>query len=504
MKYILSIDLGTTSMKAVLFDGTLSAVARAKVDYSTDYPAPGWAEQDVKQWWDALKTAVGTLLNNPSAPDPAEIAIIAIDAMTPTVVPVDREGKALRKAIIWMDRRSDAECRLIDNALGDDLFKISGNHNDPSNFSPKMRWVKEHEPDIYHRAEKFLLENAYLVHRLTGEFSMDETQCGLSQLCDTLKGEWSDTLIQGSGLDREKLPSIYRSTDIVGCISTAAAVELGLSTQTGVIAGAMDNVAAGLGAGILGDGDLYISAGTATNVSLCTVEPRFHKSFHIYQHIVPGRWIHTAGVDYGGAGYKWFAKLIGENDYASLDSRADAVNPGDRPLIFLPYMVGQRAPLWNSHTRGVLFGMDPSMSDGELARGFMEGNAYGTRRILELTRELGVLPTEGKLTGGCSESRVYSQIFADVLGVDILRVGEMDTAPLGIAMAGARAAGIFDDFESIIEMISARGNSRGIHTPEKMRSEFYSAGYKLFDILYRQLEPVFSELSALSSQEELT
>ena len=504
MKYILSIDLGTTSMKAVLFDGTLSAVARAKVDYSTDYPAPGWAEQDVKQWWDALKTAVGTLLNNPSAPDPAEIAIIAIDAMTPTVVPVDREGKALRKAIIWMDRRSDAECRLIDNALGDDLFKISGNHNDPSNFSPKMRWVKEHEPDIYHRAEKFLFANAYLVHRLTGEFSMDETQCGLSQLCDTLKGEWSDTLIQGSGLDREKLPSIYRSTDIVGCISTAAAVELGLSTQTGVIAGAMDNVAAGLGAGILGDGDLYISAGTATNVSLCTVEPRFHKSFHIYQHIVPGRWIHTAGVDYGGAGYKWFAKLIGENDYASLDSRADAVNPGDRPLIFLPYMVGQRAPLWNSHTRGVLFGMDPSMSDGELARGFMEGNAYGTRRILELTRELGVLPTEGKLTGGCSESRVYSQIFADVLGVDILRVGEMDTAPLGIAMAGARAAGIFDDFESIIEMISARGNSRGIHTPEKMRSEFYSAGYKLFDILYRQLEPVFSELSALSSQEELT
>ncbi len=503
MKYILSIDLGTTSMKAVLFDGNLSAVSRAKVDYSTDYPAPGWAEQDVNQWWNALKTAVGILLNNPSSPNPAEIAVIAIDGMTPTVVPVDRDGNALRKAIIWMDRRSEAECRMIGDALGEDLFNISGNHNDPSNFSPKMRWVKENEPDIYHQTEKFLFANAYLVHRLTGEFSMDETQCGLSQLCDTLKGDWNDTLIQGSGLDRAKLPPIYRSTDIVGRITRGAADQLGLSTQTGVIAGAMDNVAAGLGAGILGDGDLYISAGTATNVSLCTVEPRFHKSFHIYHHIVPGRWIHTAGVDYGGAGYKWFAKLIGEKDYASLDNRADVVKPGNRPLIFLPYMVGQRAPLWNSHTRGVLFGMDPSMSDGELARAFMEGNAYGIRRILELTRELGTFPSKGKLTGGCSESRVYSQIFADVLGVDILRVGEMDTAPLGMAMAGARAAGFFDDFESITEMFSSRGGARGIHTPEENKSEFYNAGYKLFDTLYHQLEPAFHELSALSSQEEL-
>ncbi len=499
MKYILSIDLGTTSMKVVLFDEKLSAVVSAKVDYSTDYPAPGWAEQDAAQWWDALKTAIRHLLSSDDAPDPVQIAIIAIDAMTPTVVPVDRSGKALRKAIIWMDRRSEAECRMIEDSLGADLFKISGNHNDPSNFAPKMRWVKEHEPDIYQRAEKFLFANAYLVYRLTGEFSMDETQCGLSQLCDTLKGEWSDTLIQGSGLDRDKLPPIYKSTDIVGRINSSAASELGLSNGTGVIAGAMDNVAAGLGAGIIGDGDLYISAGTATNISLCTIEPRFHQSFHIYQHIVPGRWIHTAGVDYGGAGYKWFAKLIGENDYASLDNRADVVNPGDRPLIFLPYMVGQRAPLWNSHTRGVLFGMDPSMNDGELARSFMEGNVYGVRRILELTAELGAFPSAGRLTGGCSESRVYSQIFADVLGIDIHRVGEMDTAPLGIAMTGARAAGFFDDFESMARMLT----SRGVHTPQVNNHKFYNAGYELFDTLYRQLEPVFQKLSALSSQEEL-
>ncbi len=498
MKYILSIDLGTTSMKAVLFNEKLIAVANVKVDYNTDFPAPGWAEQNVDQWWAALKSAVRQLLSTESAPDPAQIAIIAIDAMTPTIIPVDRSGKALRKAIIWMDRRSEVECRMIGDSLGDNLFKISGNHNDPSNFSPKMRWVKENEPDIYRRADKFLFANAYLVYRLTGLFSMDQTQCGLSQLCNTLEGEWSDVLITGSGLDKVKLPPIYKSTDIVGSVSSTAASQLGLSTDTGVIAGAMDNVAAGMGAGIMRDRDLYISAGTATNVSLCTVNPHFDPSFHIYHHIVPDRWIHTAGVDYGGAGYKWFAKLIAEDDYASLDERADAVAVGKRPLIFLPYMVGQRAPLWNSHTRGVLFGMDPSMSDGELARAFMEGNAYGIRKILELTRQLGIFPENGRLTGGCSESRVYSQIFADVLGIDILRVGEMDTAPLGIAMAGAWAAGFFDDFESMAEMVSIRD----VHTPDKSKHKYYTASYKLFDTLYGRLEPVFKELNALSQQEE--
>ena len=496
MKYILSIDLGTTSMKAVLFDETLMAVSNAKVDYGTDYPAPGWAEQDVNQWWNALKTVVRHLLGSEGAPDSSQIAIIAIDAMTPTIVPVDKSGKALRKAIIWMDRRAEIECRIIGDALGDDLFNISGNHNDPSNFSPKVRWIKENEPEVYRRTDKFLYANAYLVYRLTGLYSMDRTQCGLSQLCDTLEGEWSDRLITGSGLDSEKLPPIYESTDIVGGISIAASSELGLSTETRVIAGAMDNVAAGLGAGVVRDQDLYISAGTATNVCLCTAEPHFNPSFHIYRHIVPDRWIHAAGVDYGGAGYKWFAKLIDEKDYAALDERADTVPVGERPLIFLPYMVGQRAPLWNSHTRGVLFGMDPSMNDGEMARAFMEGNAYGIRKILELTRQLGVFPDSGRLTGGCSESRVYSQIFADVLGIDVLRVGEMDTAPLGTAMAGAWAAGFFDDFETMTDTVSIRA----VQSPDQDKNRYYSGVYKLFDKLYGNLEPIFEELSALSRQ----
>ena len=280
---------------------------------------------------------------------------------------------------------------------------------------------------------------------------------------------------------------------MVGRVTAAAAAELGLSTSTRVIAGSMDNVAAGLGAGVYRDKQLYISAGTAANVCVCASHPIFHPSFHCYQHLAPGMWIHTAGVDYGGAGYKWFANLIGENDYAALDEKADAVRVGENPLIFLPYMVGQRAPLWNSDTRGVLFGLDPSMDEALLARAFMEGNVFGIRKILEITRELDMFPDSGRLTGGCSESRVYSQIFADVLGLNILRVGERDTATLGTAMAAAYTAGFFSDFQTMADKVAIRAEQ----VPDPMNNAYYNEYYALFDSLYDTLQGGFAGLARL-------
>lgn len=494
MKNILGIDIGTTSLKAALFDQELRPVGHTQVDYGTEYPAPGWAEQSADQWWDALKQALGRLFAGDNAPSPSDLEVIAIDAMTPTMVPVDSTGKALRNALIWMDRRAFSESAMIAESLGDEVFRIAGNINDPSYFAPKVRWVKENEPEIYRQTHQFLFPNGYLVHRLTGAFTADTSNCGLSQLCETAGSRWSDRLIDGSGLHREKFPDIYESTDIVGSVSRAAATELGLSTSTKVIAGAMDNVAAVMGTGTVQDLDLCISAGTAANVNLCAAEPHFDPSFLVYRHIIPGYWIHAGAVDYGGAGYKWFAGLIDETDYAALDARADAVVPGQRPLLFLPYMVGQRAPLNNSNTRGVLFGMDPSMSDGEMARSFMEGNVFGVRKILELMRKLGVSPAACRLTGGCANSRVYSQIFADILGIDILRIGKTDTATLGIAMAGAYAAGFFSDFPSMLDAVSVSASQK----PDPSNTDYYSKAYGLFDRLYKSLLPAYDELAAIT------
>lgn len=494
MKSLLSIDLGTSSLKAALFDEELQSLAETSVAYDTEYPAMGWAEQDAEQWWRALREAIRCVYASQGAPSPAELEFIAIDGMAPTLVPVDYKGRPLRKAIIWMDRRAEKEQRFIEERIGDRVFSIGGNLNNPSNIAPKIRWFKMNEPELYRQTDKFLSAHAYLVRRLTGQNSMDISLCGLSQLCGNPPGEWNDELIDGVGIDQEKLPKIHECTDIIGELIPEAADELGFSTRVKVIAGAMDNAAAVLGAGAIANSDLCISAGTASNVNFCATQANFSPNCLVYRHIIPGYWIHAGSVDYGGAGYKWFANIIGESDYAALDGRADRVKPGERPLIFLPYMVAQRAPLYNAHSRGVLFGLDPSMTDADLARAFMEGNALGIQKVIEMMQIQAAAPKKCRLTGGCARSRIYSQIFADVLGIDIIRISRIDTASLGIAMAAAKAAGYFDSYESMMDAVR-------INTIEKTSTEnhyYYKKIYKIFDRIYTNLSTEFEALSSMT------
>ncbi|MGL1892414.1 MAG: FGGY family carbohydrate kinase [Spirochaetaceae bacterium] len=489
--YILAFDFGTTSLKTVLFNKKLEIKASASKDYPTIYPQADWAEHDPENWWKALIETTDSVVHEAGI-NPAEVKVISIDAMTPVVVAVDSDGNALRPAIIWMDRRSSKQCEEIDESLGDTLFKINGNHNDPSNFAPKVMWIRDNEPEIYEKTDKFLYASSYLVSRLTGKMVVDKTQCGLSQLCDTKHSTWSDELISGCGLKREHFPEIVNSTDIVGNLTTNSAAILGLTEGTSVIAGAMDNVAAGLGTGVYDDGQVYISAGTASNGCVCTDTPLYHGSLHVYHHIVPDRWLSVAGVDYGGAGLKWFNNLLGD---ISIQELVDQVQVKKKltSLIYLPYMVGQRAPLWNTSTRGVMFGLDPSVDRADLANMFMEGNALGVKVIFDIVEALGVDIKDVKLTGGCSVSSVYSQIFSDVTGKAVQVAGETDVASLGMAMAGAYAMGYYKTFEEMTAIVKTRAT----YTPDPVEVEYYQDMFVLFKKLYTGIEKQYDMLNEI-------
>lgn len=491
-EYILTFDLGTTSLKTVLFNKSLEIVASASKDYNTSYPEPDWAEHDPDDWWRAMLETTDKVVQQ-GCVNPEDIKVIAIDAMTPVLVVVDKKGHVLRPAIIWMDRRSSDQCTQIDSNLDGKLFEISGNHNDPSNFAPKIMWVKDNEPEIYKQCNKFLYASSYLVNRLTGEMVIDKTQCGLSQLCDTKTSEWSDVLLDGCGLDKSKFPKIVDSTDIVGSLTTKAAALLGLTENTKVIAGAMDNVAAGLGTGVYDDGQVYISAGTATNTCVCSSVPVYHKSLHVYHHIVPNRWLSVAGVDYGGAGLKWFNNLFGDMSITELVDKVEEKKGHLTSMLYLPYMVGQRAPLWDTDTRGVLFGLDPSVDRADLANMFMEGNALGVKVIFEIVEALGIKAKEVKLTGGCSVSPYYSQIFADVTGKYIDITGESDVATLGMAMAAAYSMGYYDSFSEMTKMIKVRAS----YKPKPESVEYYNDLFVLFKRLYSQVSEQYKSLNKI-------
>lgn len=492
-EYILSVDLGTTSCKTVLFDTNFNVVATAKQDYDTSYPQPGWAEQPAYQWWDALVHNTRKVIKT-SHVDPDKIIAVGIDAFSTTVLPVDKDGDPLRPGLIWMDRRSVTEADWIAENLKDELWEINGNISDAGNIAPKIMWIKKNEPEIYANTHMFLHANGYLGHKLTGVYSMDISEAGLTQFCNTATGEYSEVLLEGCGIDRAKLPEIFQCTDVIGQVTAAAAAETGLKEGTAVIAGSMDNVAAGLGSGVCKGGEVFISGGTVTTNNVCLDEPKYNHNLHIYPHIVPGTWITSGGVDFGGAGLRWLKQILEIEEFAEIDALADSSVAAKSSVIFLPYMVGQRCPLRNDNTTGVVMGLKPTTNRQDLIRAFMEGTAYGSRQVLSLVEDEGIEIKRIKMTGGSANGPTWVQIFADITGKPIDLPGVVDLPPLGIAIAAAYGVGAIKTFDEGIERIALRGGCE----PNAENIEYYNEMYEVFRDLYTNICNQYDALTAIN------
>ena len=493
--YVLACDLGTGGVKVAVFDAQLRLVDKAFRTYASRYPAAEMAEQSPQDWWDSIRRGVREII----ARDPgvaAGIVGIGVAAMTPVFVACDQDGRALRPAMIWMDRRAREQCQAIDREIGDDLFRICGNHNDPSNFAPKAMWFRQHEPEAYNEASILHSAVGYLVHRLTGVACADVTQCGLTQLCDTRNSRWDKSLFARCGLHMEKLPPIVESSAVVAGLSAEVATDLGLTAGIPVVAGSMDNVAAGVGLGVVDGGEAYVSAGTATNLCVCSSEAVFDRAFHLYRHVRPGRFLSVAGVDSGGAGVKWLKELLGDIDYEDIDMLVSQPNENPHLLAFLPYLVGQRAPLWNDVTTGVLMGLHPSTSRSDLFRALMEGNAIGLRRVLSLFRQRGFRFTSARMTGGPSLSRAYTQAFADALAIPLDVFDDSDVSVRGAAVNAAVGVGLLPSFDAASALLTARGRVE----PDSGAAAYFEAMHELCERIYRNLQDEFDALAKIRAR----
>ena len=362
-------------------------------------------------------------------------------------------------------------------------MKLPANRNDPSNIAPKILWFKQNHPDIYKKTHKFLHANGYLIQKLTGVFTMDRTEGGLSLLYDLSRGEWSDKILSDLKIDKSKLPDIYECDDVVGTVTKQASDECGLAAGTPVVAGAMDCIASALGTASVKNGDVYITGGTVTAVGIILDKPRPHKALHIHNHIVPGKYIWVSAVDFGGGGLRWFRDLIGKSDYTELDRIAALAPVGNNGLVFLPYMVGQRSPLYNNNTTGVVFGLTPDHQLKHMARMFMEGTSYAVRNILDYFRVAGTLPKSATLTGGLSNSKVWAQIMCDIINVNIDIPGVADVATLGMAITAAVGIGMFKDYEEALDQHQVK--TQYAVNPEN--TEIYNTMFSIFKNVFNNI-----------------
>lgn len=484
--YLLGIDIGTSACKTALFDRDGGVIAQAAGEYQVYYPQSGWAEQNPEDWWRAVCGAVREVIETSGAA-PGDIAGIGVDGQSWSAVAVDSEGNALANTPIWMDTRADEFCRSWSEEIGgEEIFRLSGNPVKPSYSTPKAAWYKKYMPEVYSRTDKLLQSNSFIVLRLTGKISQDKSQ-GYGWHCFDMKNcRWDTDMCLRFGLETKHLPPIYDCHGVVGGVTEKAAELTGLKAGTPVVAGGLDAACGALGAGVINAGETQEQGGQAGGMSICSDTPIADERLILSPHVIPGKWLLQGGTVGGGGLMRWMSREIGEAfSMKELDRMAEEVGPGSDGLIFLPYMAGERSPIWDKDAAGVLFGLDFSKTKGHIIRAGLEGVAFSLKHNLDIAENVGARAETLKAMGGAANSRLWTQIKADITGRKI-EVPSSDTATtLGAAILAGVGTGVYSGFD---EAVKKTVEIKRVHTPNSGNSEIYKQQYEKYLKLYPALK----------------
>lgn len=501
-EYLLGIDIGTSACKTALFTREGKVVAAATEDYPVYYPHSGWAEQNPEEWWNAVCQAIQKALRSGKI-CPEEIAGIGIDGQSWSAIPIDTEGNVIANTPIWMDTRAQDICERLNHEIGKDrIFELAGNSLQPSYTTAKIIWYKENLPDMYERIDKILQSNSYIAFKLTGVTSQDLSQ-GYGLHCFNMRtGTWDKEMCKLLGIPESFLPDIMPSDAIVGTVTKKAATETGLIEGIPVVAGGLDAACGTLGAGVIHPGETQEQGGQAGGMSICIDSYQADPRLILGYHVIPGKWLLQGGTVGGGGVMRWFEREFadyersrkeetGKSSLTQLNDIAEKISPGCDGLVFLPYMAGERSPIWDPDAKGVFYGLDFSKTKGHMIRACMEGVAYSLRHNLDVAKKAGAEAKILRAMGGSANSLLWTQIKADITGKSIV-VPSSDTATtLGAAMLAGVAVGMYRDYEEATAL-TVKETRR--HEPNPKNLEKYEKNYHTYLALYESLKALMKEV----------
>ncbi|MHC4469536.1 MAG: xylulokinase [Planctomycetota bacterium] len=482
---LLGLDIGTTGAKALLVDPGGEVVAEAFSEYPLDTPQPLWAEQDPADWWRAAAGAIRRVLEE----TPGSVAAVGLTGQMHGLVLLDARGDVLRPAILWNDQRTGAECKKIRAHVGDErVLELTGNAVLPGFTAPKIAWVRAHEPDVFARIAHVLLPKDLVRHRLTGEHLGDVSDASGTCLFDVGARRWSDEMSEAVGVRREWLPEVTESTAASARVSAEAARATGLPEGTPVVAGAGDQAAQAVGAGLVEEGTVGVTIGTSGVVfapsSRFRVEPEGR--LHAFCHAVPDRW-HVMGVMLSAGGsLRWYRDTLRPGErYEELMEEAEGVAPGADGLLFLPYLTGERTPHPDPLARGAFVGLTVRHGRANLTRAVLEGVTFGLADSLSLIRDLGLPVERARASGGGAKSALWRRMIADVLDVTVETVAVAQGAAYGAALLAGVGAGLFASVESAC--------AEAVRVTETVRPGPAAEIYRELRPRYRALYPLLRE-----------
>lgn len=501
-KLLLGIDIGTSACKVAVFNLQGKVLSQATKEYRVYYPHSGFVEQNPNEWWESVCTAIKETIAS-SKINSSQIAGIGIDGQSWSAIPIDKKGNVLCNTPIWMDTRADDICKETINRIGfDRIFMLSGNSFEPTYSTPKILWFKKNMPDVYNSTYKFLQSNSFIAFKLTGQISQDLSQGYGIHSFNMKEGKWDDSFCEELGFDREKLPEIFQCHDVIGEVTGVAAAQTGLVKGTPVVAGGLDASCGTLGAGVIKVGQTQEQGGQAGGMSICLDSAIAHQKLILSFHVIPELWLLQGGTVGGGGAIKWFkqelgafeeieAKAKGSNPFKVMDEEAEKIPVGSDGLIFLPYMAGERSPLWDKKAKGVFFGLGYNKTRAHIIRAIMEGCAFALQHNLKTAEEIGVGTDKLVAMGGAANSRLWTQMKADITGKTI-NVPTSDTATtLGAAILAGVGTGLYKSFDQAVENTIVITRT---HEPDLQAHARYKNNYEIYLELYEKLKDTMQKV----------
>ena len=486
MRHYLGVDIGTYETKGVIVTAQGEIVAQAARAHRMQVPEPGWAEHDAEQdWWGDFVYVTRKMLAE-SGIAPSSIAGVGSSGIGPCMLPVDQDGNPLMNAVLYgVDTRAAREIADLNAEIGEDVILARcGNALTSQAVGPKILWLKRNRPEVFARTHKILNSTSFLVHRLTGRYTLDHYSAGnFSPFYLVDEQRWSDELAPGI-IPMDRLPELLWTTDVAGTVTARAAAETGLDEGTPVIAGTIDAAAEAVSVGVLRPGELMLMYGSTIFIILITEERVRDPRLWYAPWLFPGQHGSMAGLSTSGTLTHWFRENFAkepppETAVVAMTKEAEASPPGAKGLVLLPYFSGERTPIHDTRAKGVLFGLDLTHGRGDMFRAVLEGIAHGTRHVFDTYAEAGQLPRAVYAVGGGTRNRVWSQATSDISGLTQLVRQKTIGASYGDAFLAALAMG-----DAKPEDIGAWNPVASSITPEEALKAMYDRQHGVFRRLY--------------------
>ena len=492
----LTFDVGTTSVKTVLYDRKGKLLCKATREYRLDSPQVDWYELDPEIYWSSVMDGFREVLGS-SGVKPSEIRSISGCSQGETFIMLDEKDRPLRPAIVWYDNRARNEVEELKKRIGaEEFYHTTGLTEMETTWSAfKILWVRKNEPEVFSKTKKLLLVEDFVVYRLTGRYVTATSMNCSTGFVDIQKRNYWDKMV--SYLDiGEVLPPFVEEGGVVDRIKPEIAEELGIGRDVVVVKGAMDQITSAVGAGNIRPGIVTETTGSALAVVVTVDELRFDRQIQLpYQtHVVDAKYTLLPYAQTSGIVYSWFKDNIlnGGMGFEELNRLAATVPPGSEGIVFLPFLAGAHFPENDTYAKGVFYGITLKHDRAHFSRAIMESIGYLLRRILDPVRDFGIEVEEIHAMGGAARSDLWLQIKSDICDRPIVRMEEEETSTLGAAILASVQVGDYGSIEEAIGVMVKKGRR---FEPSGSNRAVYDRGYELYHELYENLRATFRKFS---------